>query len=73
MFLPGNTTVCEMIGIIDDSIVEDTESFTILLSSSDSQVTVNATNAEATIAIFDDDRTYASCDIIDSKVYIRMI
>ena len=47
-----------MIGIIDDSIVEDTESFTVLLNSSDSQVKVNATNAEATIAISDEDRTY---------------
>ena len=59
-FLPGNTTVCEMIGIVDDSIVEDTEPFTVLLSSSDSQVTVNATNAEATVAITDDDRMYPS-------------
>ena len=59
-FLLGNTTVCEMIGIVDDSIVEDTEPFTILLSSSDSQVTVNATNTEATVVIFDDDRMYTN-------------
>ena len=59
IFLPGNTTVCEMIGVVDDPTVEDTESFTVLLSSSDSQVTVNASNGEATIAIFDNDRKYA--------------
>ena len=59
VFLPGNTTVCEMISIVDDSVVEDTESFTVLLSSGDVQVTVNATNAEAAIVISDDDRTCA--------------
>ena len=59
IFLPGNTTVCEMIGIVDDPTVEDSESFTVLLSSSDSQVTVNASNEEATITIIDDDRKYA--------------
>jgi len=58
-FLPGNTTVCETIGIVNDSIVEDTESFSVTLASNDSQVTVNATSDEATILITDNDRTYA--------------
>ena len=59
-FLPGNTTVCENIGIFDDSIVEDTESFSVTLASNDSQVTVNAMSDEATISITDNDRTCAS-------------
>lgn len=52
---PGSQQQCINISIISDNIVEDTEIFTVLLTTNDNAVMLSPDEAE--VAIIDNDRT----------------
>ena len=54
-FQPGDTRVCVSVTINDDTMLEETESFTVTLTTQDSRVNLQRTTA--TITILDTDGT----------------
>ena len=54
-FLPGTTLQCASISISDDAILENDESFSVQLTSTDPAVTLSPSASSATITIGNDD------------------
>ena len=54
-FLPGSTEECADLSIIDDDMVEPTETFLVLVSSLDAGVTITSPS-QATVSILDNDQ-----------------
>jgi hypothetical protein len=57
LFSPGSTEECADLNIIDDDVIEPTESFSVLLSSmaGDTGVVI-ASPSQATVSIIDNDQ-----------------
>ena len=54
-FKPRDSEVCWDISILDDTLYEEDESFSALLSTGDSSACINASRQSATIIIMDTD------------------
>lgn len=54
-FLPGSTEECADLSIIDDAMVEPTETFLVLVSSMDMGVVISSPS-QATVSILDNDQ-----------------
>ena len=57
MFVVGTNQTCSTVSIVDDSTVEDTEDFSVILISDDSKVNIT-TPSEASVIILDNDGRY---------------
>ena len=58
IFRPAVVLQCVNLSIVDDSVLESTEQFSVLLSTSDSGVIF--ANSSAAVIIFDNDSKYES-------------
>ena len=67
IFQPGNTRVCVSVTINDDTMLEETEAFTVTLTTQDSRVNLQRTTA--TITIRDTDRMI----VIITRAHDQMI
>jgi hypothetical protein len=57
-FNPGDSQTTQLaLEIIDDNVVEDTEQFSVTLSTSDAKVSIG-THPTATVSILDNDRKF---------------
>ena len=54
-FNPGDSEVCRDISILDDTLYEEDESFSALLSTGDSSADIDPSQQSATIIIMDTD------------------
>ena len=58
IFTPAVVALCTNVSIVNDSVLESTEQFSVELSTTDFDVML--ANGSATVTIFDDDRKYSS-------------
>ena len=54
-FSPGDREICQDISILEDTLYEDDESFSALLSTGDSSADIDPSQQSATITIMDTD------------------
>ena len=72
IILPNSTESCVAVVIIDDHNLEDTETFSVQLTSTDTAVRVNST--ETTVCIRDDDSKpdYNDVDLLVCKKELQI-
>ena len=66
IFSPAVVSLCANVSIVDDSILESTEQFSVELSTTDFDVML--ANTSASVIILDDDRKYNSCKCITKSM-----
>ena len=63
-FNPGDSPTKQLqLDIIEDSVVESTEQFSVILSTVDANVAIG-THEDTTVFIVDNDRKYTTCFVI---------
>ena len=59
IFSPAVVSLCANVSIVNDSVLESTEQFSVELSTTDFEVML--ANSSASVIILDDDRKHSSC------------